>query len=158
MGFLLIIICFLQVGRTRGKRPRITSGDQESSIEVTPIVVHTAGPSSPKKWPQPGVPLSSDSSDDERNLVSFADIMDAAERAVDDFEGDRLSWNRGLGPWFSLFSSETEYSSAKELSNSSSSPPFEAICDCYHNGKVYSREVIILSSDSDEEEDVQIIE
>ena len=60
-------------------------------------------------------------------------------------------------PWFSDESSETEYSSATEVSNSISSPQFEEDCESCDSIRVYTREIILLTETSDENEDVDII-
>ena len=89
--------------------------------------------------------------------MSFANIMDAADYATNDLHGHRLSWNRGPGPWFLPESLEMKYSSAIELSNASSCSPFEEVYESIGTGRVYIDEVIILSSDSDEDDDVDIM-
>jgi len=147
-----------QVEEHRGKRVKRSLSKKNPLIDKAFPALEIGGPSERKTWPQPGVPLSSDSSDDEEKLVSFADIMDATERAVDAFEGDKLSQARGRLPWWlSPESSATEYSSAVQLSNNSSSPQDEEVCDCAASGTKSCHEVIILSSDSDEDDDVEII-
>ena len=89
--------------------------------------------------------------------MSFADIMNAVEDAANDFEGDRFNCNRWPGPWFSAESANTEYSSAIELSNGSSFPPFEEICESIGSIRVYTEEVIVFSTNSDEDDDVNIL-
>ena len=61
--------------------------------------------------------------------MSFVDIMNAAEDAATEFEGDRPSLNWWPGPWFSDESSETEYSFATELCNGTSNLQFEEDCE-----------------------------
>ena len=90
--------------------------------------------------------------------MSFVDIMNAAEDATSQFEGNRHSGNWWPGPWFSDESFETEYSSATELSNTTSSPQFEEDCDSSGSTTVYTREVILLTENSDEDDEVNIIE
>ena len=90
--------------------------------------------------------------------MSFVDIMNAAEDAASHFEGDRHSGNFWPGPWFSDESSETEYSSATELSNATSSPQFEEDCDSSGSTRVYTREVILLRENSNEGDKVDIID
>ena len=58
---------------------RVTSPDRPASIQETSTPSQMGGPSQPQHLPERGLDLSSDSSDDERNLVSFAAIMNAAE-------------------------------------------------------------------------------
>ena len=89
--------------------------------------------------------------------MSFVDIMNAAEDAAIQFEGDRHSLNWWPGPWFLDESTETEYSSATELSNDTSSPQFEEDCESSRSTRVYTRDVIILTKTSDEDEEVDII-
>ena len=84
--------------------------------------------------------------------------MDAANRATDDFEGDRRSWNGDLGPWDLDETFDIEYFSDAELSNGRNSPQFEEVCQCTHTGSVVPNEVIILSSSSDEDNDIEILE
>ena len=89
--------------------------------------------------------------------MSFADIMNAPEDAANDFEGDKLSWNRWPRWRFLAESSDTEYSSAIELSNGRSSPPFEEVCESIGSGRVYTEEVIVFSANFDEDDDVDIL-
>ena len=116
----------------------MTSPNREESIDQTLPALQMGGPSQPQQWPQLGQDLSTDSSDDERNLVSFVDIMNAAEDVATQFEGDRRSLNRWSGPWFSDESSEMEYSSATELSNGTSSPQFEEDYESNGSTRVYT--------------------
>ena len=96
------------------------------------------GPFQPQLWPELGQNLFSDSNDDERNLVSFAAIMNAAKDVATKFEGDRHCLKRWSRPLFSDDSSDMEYSSTTELSNASSSPQFEEGCDCTGGSRVYT--------------------
>ena len=116
------------------------------------------GPSQLQPWPKLGQDLSSDSSDDERNLVSFAAIMNAADDAAIEFEGERRCLNRWPRPSFSDDSCDTEYSFATELSNASSSPQFEEDCDCTKGSRDYTQEVILFTKNSDEDEEVDILD
>ena len=135
----------------------MTSPNREESIDETLLALHMGRPSQPHQWPQLGQDGSIDSSDDERNLVSFIDIMNAAEDAATQFEGDRHSLNWWLGPWFSDESFETKYSSATELSNGTSNPQFEEDCESSGRTRVYTWEVIVLTKTSNENEEVDII-
>ena len=90
--------------------------------------------------------------------MSFVDIINATEDAASQFEGDRHSGNWWPGPWFSDESFETEYSSATEFSNGTSNPQFEEDCDSSGSTRVYTREVILLTENSNEDDEVDIIE
>ena len=116
------------------------------------------GPSQPQPSLERGEDLSSDSNDDERNLVSFAAIMNATEDAATEFEGDMRCLNRWPGPSVSDDSSDTEYSSATELSNASSSSQFEEDCECTRGSRVYTQEVIVFTKSTDEDEEVDILD
>ena len=142
----------------QGKRVRVNSPYREKSIDEVFPTMHMGRPSQPHQWPEPRQEQSIDSSDDERNLVSLVDIMNAAEDAGSQFEGGRRSLNRWSGEWFSHESSETEYSSATEVSNATSSPQFEEDCESCGSIRVYTREIIVLTETSDEDEDVDIIQ
>ena len=83
--------------------------------------------------------------------------MNAAEDARSHLEGDESSLNQWPVPWFSDESSETEYSSATEVSNSISSPQFKEDCVSCDSIRVYTREIILLTETLDENEDVDII-
>ena len=89
--------------------------------------------------------------------MSFVDIMNVAEDAASQFERDRCSLNWWPGPWFSDESSEMEYSSATEVSYGTSSPQFEEDGESCGSITVYTREIIVLTETSDEDEDVDII-
>ena len=141
----------------QGKRLRMSSPAREESIDDTFPTSHLGGPSQPCQWPQPGQEHSADSTDEERNLVSYVDIMNKAEDAGSNFQGDDSGLNWWPGPWFSDESSETEYTSATEVSNSTSSPQFEEDCESCGSVRVYTREIILLTETSDENEDVDII-
>ena len=90
--------------------------------------------------------------------MSFAAIMNAAEDVATEFEGERRCLNRWPRPSFSDDSSDMEYSSATELSNASSSPQFEEDCDCTGGSRVYTQEVIMFTKNSDEDEEVDILD
>ena len=79
----------------------MTSPDREASIDQTLPPSQMGRPSQPQQWPELGRDISRDSSDDKRNLVSFAGIMNAAENATTQFEGNRHSLNRWPRPSFS---------------------------------------------------------
>ena len=89
--------------------------------------------------------------------MNFAGIMNAAEDAATQFEGDMHSLNRWPGPSFSDESSDTEYSSATELLNGSSSPQFKKDCKSTRGSRVYTQEVIVFTVNSDEDEEVDIL-
>ena len=86
--------------------------------------------------------------------MSFADIMNAAEDAANQFEGDKHSLSRWPGPSFSAESFDMEYSFAIKLSNDSSSPQLEEDCKSTGSSRVYTQEVIVFSVNSDEDEEV----
>ena len=136
----------------------MTSTDREASIEETLPPSQMDGPSQPLPSPERGEDLSSDSSDDERNLVSFTAIMNAAEDAATEFEEDMRCLNRWPGPLFSGDSSDMEYSSATELSNASSSPQFEEDCEYTGGSRIYTQEVIMFTKSADEDEEVDILD
>ena len=83
-----ILKCVVQSGERKGKRPRVTSPDRAASIEETLPPSQMDGPSQLQPLPEHGLDLSSDSSDDERNLVSFAAIMNVVDDGATGFEGD----------------------------------------------------------------------
>ena len=89
--------------------------------------------------------------------MSFVDIINAAEDATTQFEGDRHSLNRWPGPLFLDESSDIEYSSATELSNGTSSPQFEEDCESTGSTRVYTQEVIVFTTNLDEDEEVDIL-
>ena len=146
----------VQSGERKSKRLRVTS--TKASIEETLLSSQMGGPSQPLLSPERGEVLSSNSSDDERNLVSFAAIMNAAEDAATEFEGDRRCLNHWLGPSFSDDSLDTEYSFATELSNASSNPQFEEDCECTRGSRVYTQEVIVFTKSTDEDKEVDILD
>ena len=82
-------------------------------------------PSQPQHLPERGLDLSSASSDDEQNLVSFTAIMNVAEDGGIRSQYYTRYLNLLPGQFFPNDSSDTEYSSANKLSNASSSPQFE---------------------------------
>ena len=71
----------------------MVSSSKEKSFDQTLPALDMSGPSQTHQRPQLGEDMSTASSDDERILVSFVDIMNAAEDAVSQFEGDRRSLN-----------------------------------------------------------------
>ena len=79
---LALFIFIFQGEERQGKRVRVTSPNREESIDETLPALHMDGPSQPHQWPQLGQDQSTNSSNDERNLVSFVDIMNAAEDAA----------------------------------------------------------------------------
>ena len=66
---------------------RVTSPNREASDDQTLPPLQMGGPSQPQQWSQLGQDLSTESNDDERNLVSFANIMNVVEDVVTQFEG-----------------------------------------------------------------------
>ena len=90
--------------------------------------------------------------------MSFVAIMNATKDGATEFEGDRRCLNRWPGPSFSDDSLETEYSSATELSNASSSLQFEEDCECTGGSRVYTQEVIVFTKSADEDEEVDILD
>ena len=140
-----------------GKCVRVRSPGREESIDDTFPTLHLGRPSQQDRWSQPGQEHSVDSTDEERNLVSYQDIMNEAEDAGSHFQGDESSLNLWPRQWFLDESSETEYSSATEVSNSTSSPQFEDDCESCESIRVYTWEIILLTKTSDENEDVDII-
>ena len=117
------------------------------------------GPSQPQHLPDRGLDLSSDSSDDERNLVSFATIMNAAEDGGIRSQYYTRYLNLLLGQFFSDDSSDTEYSSATELSNASSSPQFEEDVECSGcSSRDSTVDFIVFTKDANEDKVVEILE
>ena len=141
----------------QGKRVRVKSPGREESVDDTLPTLHLGRLFQKDRWAQPRQEHSADSTDEERNLVSYVDIMNEAEDAGSHFQGDESSSNLWPGQWFSEESSATEYSSATEVSNSTSSPQFEDDCESCESIRVYTREIILLTETSDENEDVDII-
>ena len=89
--------------------------------------------------------------------MSFANIINAPDNAVTQFERGWISWNRWAGPLFLDESSDMEYSSATKLSISTSSPQLE---DDYHStgsSRIYTQEVIVFTKNLDEDEEVDIL-
>ena len=152
-----ILHSFFQGGQRKGKRVRVTSPHREASNDPTSLPLLMGSSSQPQKWSQPWQDLSTDSSDDERNLVSFAHIMNAAEEAESQFQGAWISSNRWAGPLFSDDSSDTEYTSATELSISASSPLHEDDCVSSGSSKVLKQELIVFTKDSDEDEEIDVV-
>ena len=147
----------VQVGQRKGKRVRVTSFHREAFNDPTSPPLLMAGPSQPQQWSQPRQDLSTDSSDDERNLVSFANIMNAAEEAESQFQRGGISWNRWAGTLFSDDSSDTEYTSAMELSISASSPLLVDDCCSTGSSTVLTQELIVFTKDLDEDEEIDVI-
>jgi hypothetical protein len=121
--------------------------------------------------------VSGDSKEDEaanEDMVSFVDVMDAADRAADALEHSRLSRvsdlvgpNRSLSeadveprkrrqPMFSPESSETEYSSDSVISISIDGPMFQDTCECVCSVGQGSREIVLILLSSDSDDDVEI--
>ena len=129
----------------QGKRVRVRSLGKEESVDDTFPTLHLGRPSQQDQWSQPRQEHSADSTAEERNLVSYVDIMNEAEDAGSHFQGDESSLNMWPGQWFSDESSETEYSSATEVSNSTSSPQFEDDCESCESIRIYTQEIILLT-------------
>ena len=127
-------------------------------MEKTLSPSQMGGPSQPQPLLESGQDLSSDSSDDERNLVSFAAIMNATHDGATGFEGDNRYLNRWLGLLFSDDSSDMEYSSTTELSNASSSPQFEEDWECTGSSRVYTLEIIVFTKNANEDEYIDILD
>ena len=135
----------------------MTSPNRRASDEPTLPPLLMGGPSQPQQWSQPWQDLSTDSSDDERNLVSFANIMNTAEDAVSQFQGGWISWNCWAGPLFSDESSDTEYTSATKLSISASSPLVEDDCVSTGSSRIFTQELIVFTKDLDEDEEIDVV-
>ena len=117
------------------------------------------GPSQPQHLPERGLDLSSDSSDDEQNLVSFAAIMNAAEDRGFRSQYYTRYLNLLPGQFFPDDSSDTEYSSATELSNARSSPQFEEDRECCgSSSRDCTVDVIVFTKDANEDEVVEILD
>ena len=135
----------------------MTSPHREASNDPTSPPLLMGSPSQPQKWSQPRQDLSTDSSDDERNLVSFANIMNAVEEVESQFQGGWISWNCWAGPLFSDDSSDTEYTSATELSISASSPLVVDDCCSTGSSRVLKQELIVFTKDLDEDEEIDVV-
>ena len=117
------------------------------------------GPSQPQHLPERGLDLSSDSSDDEQNLVSCAAIMNAAEDGVIRSQYYTRYLNLLPGQFFPDDSSDTEYSFATKLSNASSSHQFEEDGECSgSSSRDCIVDVIVFTKDANEDEVVEILE
>ena len=156
---LRISKCIVQSGKRKGKRPRVTSPDRPASIQDTSTPSQMGGPSQPQHLPERGLDLSSDSSDDEQNLVSFAAIMNAAEDGGIRSQYYTRYLNLLPGQFFPDDSSDMEYSSATKLSNASSSPQFEEDGECSgSSSRDCTVDVIVFTKDANEDEVVEILE
>ena len=89
--------------------------------------------------------------------MSSANIMNAAEDAVSQFQGGWISWNHWAGPLFSDESSDKEYSSATELSIIASSPLLEDDCISTGSRRVFTQELIVFTKDLDEDEEIDVV-
>lgn len=124
-----------------------------------------AGASQPRvhrRFPIAGTELSSDESEEGEDLVRFDDIMDAADRAVEQFEEEPVASHvscpqskKRKAPVFSDESSETEYSSSSE-SSVSVGDNLDTFCRCTPSPPRVFHEVVIIHLSSDEDEDVEI--
>ena len=76
----------------------MVSSSREDSFDQTLPALDMGRPSHAQQRPTVGEEQSTASIDDERILVSFVDIMNAAEDAASQFEGDRHSGNWWPGP------------------------------------------------------------
>jgi len=150
-------------------QPWVVSGDIP---HASPIVVedgmvpdgHVAGSSQPnllRTFPIADMELSSDESEGQ-DLVRFNDIMDAADRAVDQFEEEPVASHvscpqsrKRKAPIFSDESSETEYSSSSE-SSISVGDNLDMFCSCATSAPIGLHEVVIIHLRFDEDEDVVV--
>ena len=80
----------------------MVSPSREDSFYQTLPALDMGGPSQAQQRPTVGEEQSTASTDDEKILVSFVDIMNAAEDAASQFEGERHSENWWPGPWFQM--------------------------------------------------------
>jgi hypothetical protein len=142
---------------------------------------HDEGPSEPFTPANTPMEVSCDENEDQavkEDLVSFSDVMDAADRAADAFESSVMSRVSDTGarrrrerlervmilarnrdpmrPFMSPESSETEYSSDSEVSITIDGPPMEDFCQCYSSGIQGRQDVVIIHISSDSEVDVDI--
>ena len=136
---------------------RVISPDREASDDPTLPPLLMGGPSQPQQWSQPRQDLFIDSSNDERNLVSFVNIMNAAKDAVSQFQGGWISWNHWARPLFSNESSDMEYSLTTELSISAFSPLVEDDCYSIESSRVFTQELIVFTKDLDEDEEIDAV-
>ena len=148
----------LQTSRGRGKRLKLSGLQRETSAGEGNQT--TANEGSSKRLLMPGEGPSNPTLDytQEDNLVSFYDVMVAADRAVDAFESSVMSATHGEGPFVLNHRVDDEDSDDMDPDNSSSVEFFD-LCtrESPHKIDLTSREVITLSSDSDESDDVQIL-
>lgn len=122
--------------------------------------------------------VSNDSKEEEadgEDVVSFNDIMDAADRAADAFEvscmsrvsdpdarrrrehlARMLEFARCRTTVMSPESSETEYSSESQVSITVDGPMWEDTCQCHLSTIQGRQEVVIIHLSSDSEGDVDI--
>ncbi len=141
-------------------------------------VTHEAGPSQPLTPANPVPEVYSDSRDEEgkgEDMVSFNDIMDAADHVADAFEVSHMSRvsaleahkrRRHLARILELVrcrttvmtpeSSDTKYSSESQGSVTIDGPMWEDTCQCQCSSIQGRQEVVIIHLSSDSEEDVDI--
>ena len=141
-------------------------------------MTHEAGPSQGPTLHNPNVDVSSDSEEEEqvpeKDLVSFGDVMDAAERAVDAFESSVMSRVSDIrarsrrhfarlveiqfqsGRRMSPESSETEYSSEPQTSITVDGPSVEELCMCACSGPTGPQEPVFIHLSSDSDQDIEI--
>jgi hypothetical protein len=100
--------------------------------------------------------------DGSKDVVSFNDIMDAADRAADQFEespvASRISASQSRkrkAPVFSSESSETEYSTSSD-SHVSVGDNLDDFSNCASSFYIGRHDVVIIHLSSDEDEDVAV--
>ena len=142
------------------------------------MVNQEAGPSQAPTLEIQHVAAFSDSEEEEevpeKDLVSFGDVMDAAERAADAFESSVMSrvsdprarsrrhFDRLVqiqfesGRRMSPESSETEYSSEPQTSITVDGPSVDEVCMCARSGPTGPQEPVFIHLSSDSEQDIEI--
>ena len=127
-------------------------------VELGPTL-EAGGPSIEKTLLKEGVAHGNDDEGDEDNLVSFYDIIVAADAAVDAFETSVQS-GKGVERFvFSTYSSKEDFPYGTELEISSSEGSYQSMDTNESDGFRASSqgpEVIIFSSDSDKDDDLVI--
>lgn len=130
----------------------------KEGISISPkSVPEIGGPLEPKSPTNANIELPNTLAEEEKDLVSFGDVLGAASYAVDAMEHSIGSVNTPAmprkrlrrQPVFSSESSETEYTSDRAESNSMDSPmEEEEVCQCVCSHSLGLHDVIVLSSDS----------
>ena len=91
--------------------------------------------------------------------MSFVAIMNATEDGGTRSQYYTQYLNLLPGQFFSNDSSDTEYSSATELSNASSSPQFDEDGECtWCSSRDCTVDIIVFTKDANEDEVVDILE